>query len=257
MRRQILFGMCLVVSVVSSAQVPAAPADSAGLHVYPSITSPEEKFQWKQLIVPGALIAVGSFGVSNGWFQSVNHDIRDGMSTLRGDCYFRADDYLQYVPAAGYLAAGFIPGVSALHSFKERLGAGVTAYACMAAITNIVKYAVKEPRPDSSSRNSFPSGHTATAFTVAELMRIEYGPWVGAAGYTVALGVAFLRVYNERHWTNDVIAGAGIGILSAHVGYWLLPLERRWLRSLFKDDMLVTPYADGTNAIGLTLSATF
>ena len=88
-------------------------------------------------------------------------------------------------------------------------------------------------------------------------MRIEYGPWVGAAGYTVALGVAFLRVYNERHWTNDVIAGAGIGILSAHVGYWLLPLERRWLRGLFKNDMLVAPYADGTRSLGLTLSATF
>ncbi|MDE6694481.1 MAG: phosphatase PAP2 family protein, partial [Bacteroidales bacterium] len=46
--------------------------------------------------------------------------------------------------------------------------------------------------------------------------------------YTVATSVAFLRMYNNRHWLNDVIAGAGIGILSARIGYWMLPLYQRW-----------------------------
>ena len=39
-----------------------------------------------------------------------------------------------------------------------------------------------------------------------------------------------MRLYNERHWTTDVLAGAGIGILSARVGYWLLP----WTSRIFK-----------------------
>ena len=50
--------------------------------------------------------------------------------------------------------------------------------------------------------NSFPSGHTANAFCGAELMRIEYGNWVGLAGYAVAVTTGVMRMYNERHWWN-------------------------------------------------------
>ena len=77
---------------------------------------------------------------------------------------------------------------------------------------------------------SFPSGHTATVFMGAELVRMEYkdsSPLYGIGAYTIACGVAFLRLYNERHWCNDVLAGAGIGILSARIGYWLLPFEKK------------------------------
>ena len=74
--------------------------------------------------------------------------------------------------------------------------------------------------------NSFPSGHTVTAFVGAEMLRREYGeeyPAVAIAGYTIATGVGFLRMYNNRHWASDVLAGAGIGILSVSLMYWLAP----------------------------------
>lgn len=185
------------------------------------------KFKPTQIILPGALIAVGSFGVCNGAFNQLNHKVRDGMSDLRGNHYFHADDYVQFLPAVVYLGLGFT-GVKARNTFRERLAAGLTAYISMAALINITKYSVRERRPDSNARNSFPSGHTATAFTGAELIRIEYGEGWGAGAYVVATGVAFLRLYNNRHWLNDVIAGAGIGILSARIGYWMLPLYRKW-----------------------------
>lgn len=92
------------------------------------------------------------------------------------------------------------------------------------------KYVVNEQRPDLSDRHSFPSGHVALAFTGAELMRMEYGTAYGIAGYAVAASVAFLRLYNNKHWFNDVIMGAGIGILSARIGQWLLPFERKLLK---------------------------
>ena len=50
------------------------------------------------------------------------------------------------------------------------------------------------------------------------------------AGYAVAASVAFLRLYYNKHWFNDVIMGAGIGILSARIGQWLLPFERKLLK---------------------------
>lgn len=192
-----------------------------------SVVKSDARFSPKQLILPVALIAVGTFGVYNSSFHKVNQSIVGGMDNLRGPHYFRLDDYVQYLPALAYPTLGFF-GIKAKHSFKERLAVGITAYASMAAITNVAKYSVREMRPDSSMRNSFPSGHTATAFTGAELIREEYGIGLGIAAYTVATGVAFLRLYNNRHWFNDVIAGAGVGILSARIGYWMLPLFQKW-----------------------------
>lgn len=228
--------------------------ESDSLHCV--MVSPAEQFKATKLILPVSLAAVGCFGISNGWAKSVNGNVRDGMAHLRGDCYFHADDYIQYVPAASFIGLGFIPGVSHSHNFKERLCAGVTAYAVMALVTNVTKVAVNEPRPDSGSRNSFPSGHTATAFTGAELMRLEYGVWGGISGYTMATGVAFLRLYNNRHWFNDVLAGAGIGILSANVGYWLLPLERKLFKIRNSKDVMIVPYASSQN-YGFTFLAEF
>ena len=124
------------------------------------------------------------------------------------------------------LGLGFT-GVPTRHNFRDRTLVTVTAYATTAVLVNTLKYTVREPRPGSGTRNSFPSGHTAVAFTAAEIVRIEYGPWFGLAAYSIGLATAFLRVYNNRHWITDTFAGAGIGILSAHIGYWLLPLEQR------------------------------
>lgn len=230
----------------------ATPADT----VQVVSACPAEEFRWNKLILPGTLIALGGFGVGNGWFKSVNRHVRGDMSLLRGGCYFHADDYLQYAPAAAFIGLGFVHGAGPKHSFNERMCVGLSAYAVMALAVNITKVAVREPRPDSGARNSFPSGHTATAFTGAELMRLEYGVWGGVAGYSVATWVAFLRLYNNRHWVNDVLAGAGIGILSANVGYWLLPWERRLLKIKKQDDVAILPYASNRN-FGFAFMVTF
>ena len=73
--------------------------------------------------------------------------------------------------------------------------------------------------------NSFPSGHTYMAFAGAELLRKEYGsdyPWRAIAGYTIATLVGLMRVRNNRHWVGDVLAGAGLGILTTDLVYWVI-----------------------------------
>lgn len=202
-------------------------------------------FNVRQLILPGTLIAVGTFGVYNGAFRKLDINIKNGMDNLRGSHFFRVDDYIQYLPALTYLTFGSM-GIKAKHSFKERIMVEATAYISMTALTNIGKFTFKEKRPDSNARNSFPSGHTATAFTGAELIREEYGLGIGIGAYTVAVGVAFLRLYNGRHWLNDVIAGAGVGILSARIGYWMLPLYQRWFKwnKSSSDIIVVSPLYD-------------
>lgn len=93
----------------------------------------------------------------------------------------------------------------------------------------IIKGTGNEMRPDGTSNNSFPSGHTATAFMGAVFLYQEYrdiSTWYGVAGYAVAARTGFFRMYKDRHWFSDVAAGAGIGILSTKIAYWVHPLMK-------------------------------
>lgn len=203
-------------------------------------------FQPTQLIVPAGLITVGIAGCYWGSFKRLNRSVNKELQNWSGGHKLHIDDWLQYVPAAGYLALGFYNSKRKL-DFKERISVEMTAFLCTTLLVNVTKYSIKEPRP-SGYKNSFPSGHTAVAFTGAELIRREFGWGIGSAAYAVATGVAFLRLYNNCHWLNDVIGGAGIGILSAHVGYWLLPVYRKWFHwstGLTESSLTFMPSFDG------------
>lgn len=65
-----------------------------------------------------------------------------------------------------------------------------------------------------TSGTSFPSGHTTSAFSVASVFaaRAE-SRWVKVLCYTLASGVAAQRIYADKHWASDVVAGAAIGTL--------------------------------------------
>lgn len=115
-------------------------------------------------------------------------------------------------------------------------------------------------RPDGSDARSFPSGHTATAFMGAEFLYQEYkhvSEWYGITGYAVAAGTGFFRMANEKHWLTDVATGAGIGMLSTKIAYWIHPLIKK---TIFKDkdktNGVVMPFYNGRQ-YGLGLSMTF
>lgn len=118
-----------------------------------------------------------------------------------------------------------------------------------------MKLSFRERRPDSDTRNSFPSGHTATAFMGAEFLYREYGdvsPWIGYAGYAVAATTGYLRIYNNRHYLNDVIAGACVGILSARIAYWIYPRIFKKSKSGRHITVAGLPYCS-TEGFGLNL----
>jgi membrane-associated phospholipid phosphatase len=73
-------------------------------------------------------------------------------------------------------------------------------------------------RPFDNGYESFPSGHATVAFATASAATDEIAAhwpgkqWVfGPLLYAVAASVAFGRVYLDKHWTSDVVAGAAIG----------------------------------------------
>ena len=167
------------------------------------------------------------------------------------------DDYLQYAPMAANVGMGWV-GIKAKHSGRERGLTTGTAFCVMTAIAGGLKYTIHEERPDGTDNKSFPSGHAARAFMGAELVRTEYGTGLGIAAYTTAVGVSCLRVYNDRHWWHDVVAGAGIGVLSARIAYWLLPMEQRILGWDEKQDIVILPtYQPDTKTVGMSFSYRF
>lgn len=156
------------------------------------------------------------------------------------------EDYLRFVPSGSHLVLDFIPGVEGKHNLRDRVLISGTAHLLMVGLTAGTKAVVSRERPDGSDHHSFYSGHVATAFTGAELLRREYGWVYGGAGYAVATSVAVLRVAHKRHYVGDVLMGAGVGVLSAEVGFWMLPVWQRWFKL---DDSRPERKVAGTNVV--------
>lgn len=221
--------------------------------------TPSTRFRPRQLIAPVSLITIGALGVGeNAPLRSVSVSVNDQFSAWSGGKRLRFDDYIQYLPVGLYLTLDYM-GVPAKHSLGERAAVATVTYISVIAFTQSVKYTVCEPRPFSGTRNSFPSGHTTTAFAGAELVRSEYGWGAGLGAYLIATTVGVMRMYNGRHWFNDVVAGAGFGILSARIGYWMLPLSRHIFKIPRSGQALVaTPIYDvNTRAIGVSCAVQF
>ena len=151
------------------------------------------------------------------------------------------DDYTQFFGPA--MVVGLkLGGYEGRSDWPRLLASAGMSYALMAALVNGIKYTAKEMRPDGSTANSWPSGHTATAFVGASLLHKEYGltrsPWWSVAGYGVATATGVMRVLNNRHWISDVMSGAGIGIMSTELGYALCDLMFKQ-KGLLRNDMIL------------------
>ncbi|MBQ9649785.1 MAG: phosphatase PAP2 family protein, partial [Prevotella sp.] len=151
------------------------------------------------------------------------------------------DDYTQFFGPA--MVVGLkLGGYEGRSDWPRLLASSLSSYAIMAAFVNGIKYTAKEMRPDGSTANSWPSGHTATAFVGASLLHKEYGltrsPWWSVAGYGVATATGVMRVLNNRHWISDVMSGAGIGIMSTELGYALCDLMFKQ-KGLLRGDLVL------------------
>ena len=240
----------------NSCRVPtAAPshtAAAAGKYQFFKSVPVEKpyKFLDDQTWVGLPLIAAGVIVRSQKTYFRQNHTDEDPYrvkNRLLTSFHSSIDNYTQFAPLA--LAVGLkLAGVDGRSDWGRFLASGAMGYAIMAVIVNPLKYTIKEMRPDGSSANSFPSGHTATAFVGATILHKEYGlthsPWYSIGGYAVATATGVMRVLNNRHWVSDVLAGAGIGILSTELAYGICDVifKGKGLRrtDLVSDDNVVT-----------------
>lgn len=208
----------------------------------------------RSVVIPSAMIAYGALALTNQDLKNLNLTMREELWLENAHKKFPLDNFSLIVPAVAVYGLN-LAGIKGKNNFIDRTALYGMSNLIGSGIVSSAKRLSRVVRPDSSNALSFPSGHSAQAFIAAEFMRQEYkdvSPWYGVVAYAVAAGTGFLRMYNNKHWFNDVVAGAGVGILSTRISYWLYPKIKNALFKEKKGSTMVMPtYQNGSVGFGL------
>ncbi|UKT64886.1 phosphatase PAP2 family protein [Pedobacter mucosus] len=217
---------------------------------------PLRKFNASTFIAPVVLMGYGFAAVyDDGALKQLDLSTKAELQEDHPLFAAHVDDYLQFAPAAAVYALN-LSGIRGKHNLFDATLLYVTSGAIMGVSTHFVKQGVGRERPNGNNENSFPSGHTASAFMAAEFLHQEYkdvNPWLGYAGYFVAAATGTLRMYNNKHWFSDVVAGAGFGIASTKIAYLIYPYVKQIFNKKLGSKFTVMPFYQ-PKAPGLMLS---
>lgn len=120
------------------------------------------------------------------------------------------------VPAGAYGTSLYLDDKDGEMQFYKSYGATL-------GTTLLLKYSVREKRPDSNERDSFPSAHTASAFAGASFIHQRYGLKYAILPYIAAVYTGYSRVHANRHHPIDVYASTIIAMLSSW--YFVTPYK--------------------------------
>ena len=164
----------------------------------------------KELGSDGAGVSLATAGI----LSTALHPLDDDIAEWKQADGFKSGTW---IGNGAVLAAGSLGIYSVAHwTHKPRVEHVAVdllrAQVLSLGITQGVKLAVPRERPDGSSDDSFPSGHTAQMFASATVVARHLGPKVGWPAYGLATFVGISRMNQGRHFLSDVIFGAGIGV---------------------------------------------
>ena len=157
----------------------------------------------------------------------------------------------QLVPNALYIGwMGFKGYAGDPEGYRRAVGMfKATAYST--SVTTLLKYTVREPRPiDSSWKNSFPSGHTTSAFAFSGYVMAEHEYWIGVPALLISTFIGYSRINDNMHWLHDVTAGATIGWA---YGWGISKLQKK---KAGPETVFIAPILDSKTA-GLSLYKEF
>ncbi|MGY5453398.1 phosphatase PAP2 family protein [Agarivorans sp. MS3-6] len=159
-----------------------------------------------------------------------------GNHAVAEDTYVQIGDYTQILLPLGGLGVSLAKGD--YHGSLQL----TKSFATTMIFTHGIKFSVDKRRPNFTTNNSFPSGHTAAAFSGASFFQTRYGSAWGVPAYALAGYTGWSRVHGDKHYWDDVIAGASIATLSNL--FFVNPIS---------EDIRVSPMVDG-DATGLQVS---
>lgn len=184
---------------------------------------PHERKGLKPYLAPVLLISGGTaLHFMTDFKESVRNFTQDNFA-YEG----HVDDYIQYGPLAAVYALN-AAGVKGKNNFGNRTAIVAKTFILNGIFVDRLKSWTGVIRPDGGIR-AFPSGHTATAFSLAHFMHREYGdisPWYSVGAYSTAAAAGIMRVAKDAHWISDIVMGAGVGILATELVY--LTHQYKW-----------------------------
>jgi hypothetical protein len=187
--------------------------------------------KFKALIPPALLVGYGAASFAIKPLRTFDNYVYNEAIVHNYSTVTHVEDYFQFAPVALVYAFNLV-GVHGKNTFIDR----TIIYGMSEGIMELTTYTIKRTthrlRPNGADYLSFPSGHTSNAFEGAEFMAQELGDVsiiYSVIGYAFATTTAAFRIYHQDHWFSDVVAGAGVGILSAKAAYLIYPLVRNRL----------------------------
>lgn len=244
----VLFSLITLVALRSSAQT----TDSLELKDSGKVISTPATFKKPALksFIPGAVaVTYGFVALNSDWLRKLDNNVYENTNKRHPNFHTPLDDYLRYLPAAAVYGLG-LAGVQGKNSMGDKTALFFLSSLLTHGTVGVLKRSSNRMRPNRFNDYSFPSGHTATAFAAAEYLHQEYGEqslWYSVAGYTVASATGMFRLYRNYHWFSDVVAGAGIGVLSTKFSYLIYPSLKRMVLGKKKTGISLVPvYQEGT-----------
>ena len=181
------------------------------------------------LIVPGAFLLYGGLKPAISGIENLDRRIMDRVVENHPNFATALPDYLMWAPSASVYILDAVNAKTA-HNFKEHLILDAGSIIITGGLGYAMRQMTKNNETFSKEGTKFPSGHTANAFRGAEIVHQELKkshPVLSYSGYVIASGVGVLRIYDKAHLLSEVIAGAGLGILSTKLTYWIFEKGKR------------------------------
>jgi len=225
-KRKIYF--ILTVLFFSLYSLSACAQDSVSLSkaTFDSIHTNESKQHYLKapaLIIPATFIIYGGLRPVINDIAKLDNRVMAHFEERNPGRPYNAADYLMWVPSASiYTMDAF--KVKTAHNFKQHLLLDAGSIAVTGALGFGMRIISRHIKGFDTDNTEFPSGHTANAFRGAEILHQELkqkSPLLSYSGYVIATTVGVLRISGKEHYFSQVVAGAGLGILSTKITYWI------------------------------------
>jgi len=161
------------------------------------------------------------------WADQPVYDYMNTLHTPNRDLFFKNTEPLgNYYPFA-LMGATLLTGVISKNNYHvETSFIAAESYLLTGLLAQLAKTTIGRSRPNDQGTtdphqwngpffkgNSFFSGHTSTVFAVASVYAWRYKEtvWVPVLSYGLATLGGLERIYDNRHWSSDVLMGAVVG----------------------------------------------
>jgi membrane-associated phospholipid phosphatase len=186
-------------------------------------------WRWNSSDWATASIVAGTTGILYVLDDEINDDFKDNRSSTTDDLSDVFEPFGNSAIVFPTLVGFYLYGQFGENEKIERTALlAAESFLVSSLFNSVLKVVMRRTRPfdgvsagtfDSSftGNNSFPSGHTTTAFAIATVVANEYEkvPFIAPISYGIATLMGLSRLNDQKHWASDVFFGAALGYFTS------------------------------------------